>query len=153
MSTDRRELVLARLIAILTAIPNVQAVVRNRGELPADKRPAIALLDADEVARPGVPQQRGRLIAAPNIVDMTPEIYVVMDPREPPNEKIGEDMNAMRVTIVKAIRFDQQLATILGGNGDIRYLGTQTDMASGRSMEGQMSIRMTFTYPLIPSEL
>ncbi len=151
--TDRRELILTRLIGILTAIPTVQVVVRNRGELPADKRPAIALLDADESARANVAQQRGRIAAAPCLVDMTPEIYVVMDLREQPNEGIGEDMNAMRVAIIKSIMADAQLADILGGNGDIKFIGCQTDMASGRTMEGQMHIRITFTYVLKPSEL
>jgi len=150
---DRREQVLVRLKTILEAVPGIQVVVRNRGELPADKRPAIVLLDADEVARLNVPQSRGRLIAAPCLVDMTPEIFVVMDAREPPNDLIGTDMNTMRVTIVHAVYSDQELKTILSANGDIRYAGTVTDMASGRSMEGQMHIRMTFTYPLIPSEL
>ena len=96
MTTDRRELVLVRLLAILANVPPIQVVVRNRGELPADKRPAIVLLDADEVARLQASQSRGRLIAAPCLVDMTPEIYVVMDAREPPNELIGTDMNTMR---------------------------------------------------------
>lgn len=151
--TDRRELILVRLAAILETVPTIVVVVRNRGELPADQRPAIALLDADETARPGVPQSRGRLTAVPCLVDMVPEIYVVMDPREPPNEAIGKDMNTLRVAIVKAIMFDAELAAILGGNGDIRFIGCQTDMASGRTMEGQMHIRMAFTYVLKPSEL
>lgn len=150
---DRRELVLVRLMAILAAVPTIQHVVRNRGELPADKRPAIVLLDADEVARLQVSQSRGRLIAAPCLVDMTPEIYVVMDAREPPNDLIGTDMDKLRVAIVYAIYNDANLKSILSANGDIRYVGTTTDMASGRSMEGQMHIRMSFTYPLLPNEL
>jgi hypothetical protein len=155
MTTDRRELVLTRLLEVLAAVPSIQVVVRNRGELPADKRPGIVLLDADEVARPSAPNARGRLIAQamPNVVDMTPEIYVVMDPRKQPNPSIGTDMNALRLVIIKAVQTDQALTDIVGSNGDIRYAGTQTDMASGRSMEGQMSIRMTFTYPLLPKEL
>jgi hypothetical protein len=151
--TDRRELVLQRLLAILATLQTVQHVVRNRGELPPGKRPAIVLLDADEVARAFVPQQRGRLIAYPSLVDMTPEIYVVMDLREPDNTLIGEDMDALRIAIIKAITADQELHGILSANGDIRYVGCETDMASGRTMEGQLHIKMTFTYPLIPSEL
>ena len=153
MTTDRRELVLVRLMAILANVPPIQVVVRNRGELPADKRPAIVLLDADETARMQVAQSRGRLVAAPCLVDMTPEIYVVMNLREPPNDLIGTDMNTMRVAIMRAIYADEDLKKILSSNGDIRYVGTVTDMASGRSMEGQMHIRIAFTYPLLPSEL
>lgn len=153
MTTDRRELVLVRLLAILATVPPIQVVVRNRGELPAEKRPAIVLLDGDETARLNVAQSRGRLTAAPCFVDMTPEIFVVMDAREPPNALIGKDMNTLRIAIVRAIYADADLKTILSSNGEIRYGGTSTDMASGRSMEGQMHIRLVFTYPLLPSEL
>jgi hypothetical protein len=151
--TDRREQILARLLAILESVGGVRVAVRNRGELPPAKRPAVILLDADEIARTAPPQQRGRLTMMPNLVDMSPEIYVVMDQREPQNESIGEDMNALRIAIMKAIMSDDPLAAILGSNGDIQYNGCETDMASGRSLEGQMHIRMTFTYALRPSEL
>jgi hypothetical protein len=151
--TDRREEVLSRLLDILKSVSGVQVAVRNRGELPADKRPAIVLLDGDEVARGAVQQTRGRLTLAPNLIDLSPEIYVLMDAREPHNERIGEDMNAMRVLILTSIMKDTPLADVLGSNGDIQYNGCETDMASGRSMAGQMNIRMMFTYALRPSEL
>jgi hypothetical protein len=150
--TDRREQILARLLAILETVEGVNGAVRNRGELPASKRPAVILLDGDEIARSTPPQHRGRLTLAPNLVDLSPEIYVVMDQREPINEGIGEDMNTLRIAILKAIMSDSELATLLGANGDIQYNGCETDMASGRSMEGQMHLRMTFTYVLRTSE-
>jgi hypothetical protein len=151
--TDRREQVLAALFLVLQSVAGVKVVVRNRGELPAAIRPAVVLLDGNETARDSPPQERGRLTAAPNLVDMSPEIYVVMDQREPKNDRIGEDMNAMRMAILKAIMTDEPLIAVLGSNGDIKYLGCDTDMASGRSMEGQLFLRFTFTYVLKPSEL
>jgi hypothetical protein len=150
--TDRREQILARLLVILESVGGVMVAVRNRGELPPAKRPAAILLDADEIARDPPPQNRGRLTLAPNLVDMSPELYVVMDQREPQNDSIGEDMNALRVAILKEIMSDDPLAALLGSNGDIQYNGCETDMASGRSLEGQMHIRLTFTYVLRPSE-
>src|ERR1700753_1714667 len=123
--TDRREQVLAALFLVLQSVASVKVVVRNRGELPAAIRPAVVLLDGNETARDSPPQERGRLTAAPNLVDMSPEIYVVMDQRETKNDRIGET----------------------------KYLGCDTDMASGRSMEGQLFLRFTFTYVLKPSEL
>lgn len=150
---DRREQILLRLLAVLETIPGMKAVARNRGGLPVEKRPGLILLDADEDADEPPQQGTGRLTLAPNVVTMIPEIYVVMDMREPPNEKIGEEMNALRVTIIKTIFSDQPLQTLLGANGGIRYLGCETDMASGRSMEGQMHIRTAYRYVLRPSEL
>ena len=150
---DRREQILLRLLAILETVPGMKAVARDRGGLPPEKRPGLILLDADEEAGEPPHQGTGRLTLAPNLVTMVPEIYIVMDIREPPNEKIGEDMNALRVVILKSIFNDAPLQTLLGTNGSIRYLGCETDMASGRSMEGQMHIRTAYRYVLRPSEL
>ena len=150
---DRREAILARLLAILETVSGVQVAVRNRGDLPADKRPAVVILDGDEVARDQPPASRGQLTAAPSIIDLTPEIYVLMDLRGPANEGTGEDMNVLRRLILIAIMNDETLRELLGANGDITYIGCETDMASGRSLEGQMHLMLTFAYVLRPSEL
>jgi hypothetical protein len=84
---------------------------------------------------------------------MVPEFWIVMDDREPPNARVGEEMAALRRAIIKAITHDAGLATILGANGDIRYVGATSDMAIGREMLGQMNIRFRLTYPLLPDEL
>jgi hypothetical protein len=141
------------LLAILKTIDGMEAVERNRGGLPPEKQPGLILLDADEEADEPVQQGSGRLTLAPSTVVMAPEIYVIMDQRDPPNERIGEDMDALRVMILKAIFADQPLQTLLGANGGIRYLGCETDMASGRSMQGQMHIRTAYRYVLRASEL
>jgi hypothetical protein len=154
---DRREQILERLMVILAAVPTVQVVlrnvVRNRGELPPEMRPAITLLDGDEVTSLSSTQQRGKVVPPMTKVEMSPEINVVMDAREPDNKLIGEDMNAMRTQIVKAIYDDTALAGILTTNGEMKYVGCQTDMATGRTMEGTLHIQMTFTYPLMPKDL
>jgi hypothetical protein len=151
--TDRREQVLTAILAALKEVSGVQSVIRNRGALLADMRPAVVLLDGDENSRDPPPQGRGQLSLSPNLIDLTPEIYVVMDTRLPQNEGIGEDMNALRVLILTALMSNAALIAVLGSNGDIKYDGCETDMASGRSMEGQMHLRLTFTYVLRPSEL
>jgi hypothetical protein len=157
---DRREQILERLMVLLATVPTVKVimrnVVRNRGELPLEERPAISLLDADEVARgPSQTQQRGRLVAGSvtTIVEMTPEIFVVMDARKQENKLIGEDMNAMRMLILQLIFNDIGLADIMGAHAQRRYVGCQTDMGQNREMEGQMNIQIAFTYALLPQDL
>jgi hypothetical protein len=156
MATDKRELILLRLKAILETVADVPGgVFRNRGELDDAKRPAIILLDGDEVSTRSVSaaNSRGSLTVPPQFVRMSPEIYIVLDARKPHNVLSGEDLNAFRVDILKKIFEDAELKTLLGTNGDIAYDGTTTDMKSGQSMEGQALIKTTYQYVLRPSEL
>lgn len=150
--TDKREMILARLFAVLKDIPGVVTCVRNRGELPDDKRPAITLLDSDETAQDKA-FNRGRIAASPNFISLQPEIYVTLDSRKPDNKLIGQDLNVLRARILKAVLTDGTLVSLCGTNGEIRYLGCITDLARGRAMDGETGLTFAFIYVLNPSEL
>lgn len=168
---DRREAILLRLAELLANIgpvnllggpngPNVIApgnFVHNRNELPQELVPGVILLDADEVRDlkqaqppPGLQQSRGMPDA---IFKMTPEIYVVLDVRKPDNTNVGPDLNIARLAILGEIFGDTQLWQIVGANGNIVYDGCVTDLARNRTMQGQMGISITFSYPLKRSEI
>ena len=72
---DTREEILARLVAIGSQVPGVTAAGRNRVALSETARPAIIVLDADEAAEEEEP--RGRPGTAPQLVVMTPELFVL----------------------------------------------------------------------------
>lgn len=161
--TDRRDLLLERVYAILQGLagqqigtgPVVQAanIVRNRGEMPTDKRPAIILMDADETSNKEA-FGRGRPGSTPLLVEVRPEIYVCLEGRKPQNLSVGEDLNAFRIAILKLVLFDSQLATIIGSpTGEIRYEGCLTDLARGRNEDGELGMMIAFRYPFIPTEL
>lgn len=162
-AVDRRSLLLEHLeeilsgltITISTGVIPAGSIVRNRNELPAEKVPGIIMLDADEVNDPSVPPNpSGRNLAVgPRMMRMTPEIYVVLDVRKPANKNVGPDLNAARQQILKAVLFDKTLQQIVGANGNVGYDGCVTDLARNRTMQGQMGISITFTYPFIPGEL
>lgn len=163
-AVDRRVLILQELESLLGGLDielttgRIPAgnFVRNRNELPADKVPGIILLDADEVADPRYQRPNlGRDLATvpPQMMKMTPEIYVVLDVRKPQNINVGEDLSVARAAIVKAILTDKTLYTITGSNGQILYDGCVTDLARNRVMQGQMGLSFTFSYPFIPGEM
>lgn len=164
-AVDRRVLILQELESLLGGLDielttgRIPAgnFVRNRNELPAGKVPGIILLDADEVADPRYARpQLGRDIPTvpPQIMKMTPEIYVVLDVRKPQNRNVGEDLSVARAAILKAILSDQTLFQLVGGaSGQITYDGCVTDLARNRVMQGQMGLSFTFTYPFIPGEI
>jgi len=89
----------------------------------------------------------------PQLIDMTPEIYVVLDVRKPTNVNVGADLDLARLAILAVILPDETLQAIVGANGDIIYDGSVTDLARNRTMEGQLGLSVTFTYPLLPSEV
>ncbi len=156
MPTDKRELILARLFEVLQAVTvdgiDIVACVRNRDQLEADMRPGILLLDADEEARPDA-DHRGRAAAAPNRIELKPEIYIAMDSRKPANEGIGADLNKFRAAVLKAVLSDVTLATLAGGSSNLFYMGMVSDLARGRNLEGEMGLMIVISYVLRPSEL
>jgi hypothetical protein len=163
-AVDRRVLILQELESLLSGLSITLSTgvipagnfVRNRNELPADKVPGIILLDGDEAADPRYQRpQIGRDLTTvpPQIVRMTPEIYVVLDVRKPQNINVGEDLSAARAQLMRAILTDKTLYTICGSNGQVTYDGVVTDLARNRTMQGQMGLLFTFTYPFIPGEM
>jgi hypothetical protein len=162
-AVDRRVLILQELESLLgglsidltTGVIPAGNFVRNRNALPKELVPGIILLDADEVADPRTRQmQAGRQTGIPpQIMKMTPEIYVVLDVRKPQNLNVGEDLSICRSAIMKAILGDKTLRIICGPNGAINYDGCITDLARNRTMEGQMGVSFTFTYPWLPGEI
>lgn len=145
---DLRELILARLVVVLAAIPGVVLAARNRDGLSDRQRPAIIVLDADEVAREGEP--RARSGPGPQIIDMTPEVYILLgaDPAA-----VGAELNALRALVIKAVTTDAALLALIGQNGRIRYEGCATGLARGRTMEGEMGVSFTFSYLFDPNKL
>lgn len=163
---DRRDLILARLVEIFTGftmellggengavVLKAGSVVHNRDELPKELVPGIIVLDGDETkdTRALPPPGRGAPVS-PQIMRMTPEIYVVLDVRKPQNKNVGEDLDAVRAAIVNLVLADSQLPTLVGQMGQIIYDGCVTDLARNRTMRGQMGLSFTFVYPFIPGE-
>lgn len=165
-SVDRRALILNRLVELLKDFtihltgdtlsgPVATQFVHNRGELPSEKAPGIILLDADEARDPrftAKPSGRNTPMR-PQVMRMTPEIYVVLDVRKPLNKNVGEDLNTARAKLLNLVMLDPQLSQIVGANGDIVYDGCLTDLARNRTMKGQMGVSFTFVYPLNPTDL
>jgi hypothetical protein len=156
-------MILARLMTILsgfsltltdgTTVIAAGNIVHNRDQLPAEKVPGIILLDADETKDPRFLQNSGRSTpSGPGMMKMTPEIYVVLDVRQPANKNVGEDLILARAAIMRLILRDTGLQAITGSGGSIVYDGCYTDLARNRQMKGQMGLSFTFGYPFIPGE-
>ena len=148
--TDKRELILARLLGISQGLPGITAAFRNKDEISDGQRPCIVILDADEAADDGDPSGLARRPNAPRRVGMTPEIYLMLGAKP---EDVGTAINGFRAAFIKAVLTDSALATIVGSNGDIRYEGCATGLARGRNMEAEMGLSFTFSYFLRPDEL
>ena len=146
--TDRREMILTRLLEIAVGVEGIVAAFRNKDEISERQRPAIVILDADEAADDADPASRPS--RAPRRVAMTPEIYILLGAKP---EDLGTAINRLRARFVKSVLGDSQLGSIVGTNGDIRYEGCATALARGRSMEGEMGVSFSFTYVLRPEEL
>jgi hypothetical protein len=146
---DKREDILARLAEVAATVPGVNTVARNQDEISEHKRPAIAIFDADETADERTEQQ-GHPGRAPNIVEMTPEVLILLGARP---ESVGAALNALRASLIKAVLTDTELIALAGPNGRVRYAGCTTHLGHGRSMEASMGVHFSFAYALRPEQL
>lgn len=154
---DTRELILARVAALTVEVAGFVSVVRNRALLKTEKRPACILLDGDEfpVLTHGGRQNRahsGRMMMlTPSVMQMRPELYVLLPEDRPTNVDIGPLLNQKRVDLCKAIAEDDALRMLIGSNGDIIYNGCATDLKSGSALTGQMRLDFFYNYVFFPS--
>jgi hypothetical protein len=146
---DRRESILVRLVEIAEAIDGIVLAARNKVQISERQRPAIIILDSDEVVDFGG-SAPGKGSRAPSIVSMTPEILVLLQDN---SGDVGTELNAFRIKVILAILNDATLLSLVGSNGAIRYEGCATGLSRGRNMEGEMGIAFSFLYPLIPAEM
>jgi hypothetical protein len=146
--TDRREMIVARLLEIAKSVEGIITAFRNKDEISEKQRPAIVILDADEAADDADPTSRPA--SSPRRIAMTPEIYILLGAKP---EDLGTAINVLRARLVKAVLTDTSLLAILGSNGEARYEGCATALARGRTMEGEMGVSFSFTYVLRPEEL
>lgn len=151
MSVDRRELILAQLFLVvqgLQSTPVISNVYRNKTKLSEYRRPAIAILDADEEGAVG-DFALGRPVFAPSIIHLDPEIWVMLGGSA---ATIGSDLNAVRRAVIAAVLSDQVLIDLCSAGG-IQYQGCVTDLGIGRIMAGEMLIKISFHYALTRNEI
>lgn len=154
---DKRELILLRLQAILATVAGLSStqVYRDRGEFDEEKTtlPIIILLDGSE--RKVSEARNGRTaMALPAIMELIPEMFLIMKPKVLNKAaEYGPEISNWRMKVLKAIMFDSTLLALLGSNGALDYRGMDTDMQTGRSMEGQIQFNFAFRYVFNPSDL
>jgi hypothetical protein len=148
MSFDRREQLLAQLVQIALNIDGIRTVERNKDQIPAQRRPAIVILDAHEE---GIEGQfgLGRPLASPGIMHLNPEVYIMSGGA---SATLGSDLNAFRLLLLPAVLYDPLLIQLCGTSGGIQYTGCITDLARGGTMEGQMALTFSLHYPLLQAD-
>ena len=149
---DTREAILARLLEVVASIANIRFAQRNNVDIPEDQLPAAIVFDGDEEtddARDAGMRPSNR----PTIVRMHPEIIIVEQ-----SDEVGSDLTTLRRELLRGVLNDialneQIVKTGRFGNGAIRYLGCQTDLGWGRSMQGALRAQFMFKYTLKPDDL
>jgi hypothetical protein len=149
--SDVREDILARLLVVVSTIPNLRSAYRNNVDIPEDQLPAAVVLDGDEESD-GADDVSMKQPHRPYNVQMMPEIIIAQQADE-----VGSDLTTLRRELIKRVLTDIELNQIAKtgrlGNGAIRYLGCQTDLGWMRSLHGALRAQFLFKYTLKPDDL
>src|SRR5262245_48183727 len=143
-----REDILDRLLEVVASIPDIRWAQRNSIDIPDDQLPAGTVLDGDEESNGDRDIGSARPGNRPYVVQMTPQIILVEQADE-----VGSELSVLRRALIKGVLNDATLAAPVGANGAILYLGCQTDLGWGRSMQGALIAQFTIKYPLKIEEL
>ena len=152
---SRRELILARLYEIVSALPGIESSGRNLDRVADTKLPYGAVFDGDEEAFENL-RARGM---APNAMFMTPNVVVSLG--EVP-ENVGTLSNEWLAKVQKAVLSDQELQDLCGGregtqgrivHGGPQYIACTTSLSEGRTAEVNISVHFSIGYPFQPREL
>jgi hypothetical protein len=145
--TDKREQILSRLHEILltlvgSGLGHVVTVVRNRGELSSEERPAIELWDADEEFDSDfLVKGRGRPAYGPSIMLARPKIYILLSTLD--YTTIASQLHAIRANILREVMTDTELKSLCN---DIYLERSVPDL-------DEMALLITFQYALYPASL
>src|SRR5262245_26753326 len=153
---DTREDILVRLVEIAATIPNIQFTDRNNSDIAEVELPAAIVFDGDEETNDAEdvsahPPHR------PTNVRMLPVIEIGAM-----SSSAGSDLSVMRRELIRRVLYDTELNEQIvktrdsagrPGNGNIRYLGCQTDPTWMRTLYGQMLVQFMFKYKLNPADL
>lgn len=153
---DKREVILERMLSLLQAVITLPplSVFRNRAELPVEKLPALVLLDGREsLKHPDMTTTRGGALV-PAVFNLTPQVFIVLKPREDINNVgVGEELSYLRMQVLKSFIQDDELRGLLGSNGEINYLGHETDLQTGSTVLGSMQLNFQLSYVFDPKDL
>ena len=146
MAQDKREAILVRLEAVLTALAGDTGIKvwRDRAEFELNELPAYVLLDGTETKAANSSDHRG-----PQIMLLQPQMFYVPVPTENAlNIGVGPDLSGMRVAMIRSVMQDGQIRDLLGDNGYVEYRGMETDMQTGAEVKGQFRMDFAFAYVL-----
>lgn len=156
LGPNKREQILDRLQELMgESYISARTIKRNLGLVHADARPAIAILDGDEQRNvPQITPRRGYMV--PMIITMRPQVFILPEVRPPPDDEsnplnVGQIVNEFRELIVRVVAQDPALQELVSPNGDIAYLGMETDLKSGMRLDGQARLDFAFSYPFDPT--
>lgn len=145
---DTREAILQRLLAIAEGIDGIKKVYRNNMRPPESNLPAILVLDGDEAGDENDPRSRGA--RGPRRMIMTPQLLIVLPEKA---ADVGTALNGYRAKLINAVATDADLTALTTNRIGAWLHSSQTSLAWGRSMLGEMGVAFAIPYVLDPATL
>jgi hypothetical protein len=151
--TDIRESILVRIKDILETMVPLRTL-RNTDEVSSGRGGDYAILfDGDETIDEENDTTRSSL-GDPRILQdlliMSPSIELIVGAE---TDDIGSELNDRRRRLLPLILSDSQLVSLVGRNGQIRYMGCSVETQAGENREGTITFDFRFKYLLRVADL
>lgn len=157
---DTRETILEYLQSIIAAVkddadaPLFKNVWRNRAEVQDVDRPCVVIFEGSETLITNT-DGKGIVRHPPAVYRMEPQVFILHKSRDDTTNltldgeaaPIGQEMTDFRTRLLNAVINDENLVGLVGTNGQVRFLGFATDMATGRPALGQQLLLFALNYP------
>lgn len=147
--TDKRELIIARLSAIVNDVDGLETFERNRTEFDDTQLPAGSVLEGDEEVDPDdLPLTRPS--ARPYQITALPQVFIRV---ATDNDNAGTNLNIIRGRVLKAVLEDAELNALSVNGRNVRPVAQQSNLHAARNMLGAMAITFAIKYVFHPSDI
>jgi len=150
---DTRESILVRIKDIISTIASPDRTLRNTDEVSGRGGTYAILFDGDEAIDEENDTTRSSL-GDPSVVQdfmvMSPAVELITGAE---TEDIGSELNTLRRQLLPLILLDAELVSLVGSNGQIRYMGCSVETQAGDNREGTITFDFRFKYVLRVADL
>jgi hypothetical protein len=147
---DTRELILKRLLKLAAQVDAIGDVRRLDRNFNTEEGAAIVLFDGSEQRVEAGSDMKPKDGRVSSVFSIRPEFHVFLQAAA---SDAGKALSKIRASAISTVVEDDELRTLAGPNGWVRYMGSETSAERGRAVEVDMALVFEIGFVLSPQRL